>query len=844
MGASKDTVDPPLTLEHEATLDERGTVRECVTTGEVGSSAWFAAAGGAVLGAPSIDGGRYEQLGLLGAGGMGEVFRARDRVLRRVVAMKVLRVDRQPDARAIARFVEEAQLVAQLNHPGVVPIFDLGLRADGRWCFTMAEVEGRTLSEAIREQRGLRGLIDIFHRICETMAYCHARGLVHRDLKPDNIMLGTFGRVYVLDWGIARLQGDGSVGALSSSRQDERAFETLAGAISGTPSYMSPEQAWGEPEVGPPADVYALGSILYHILSGRPPYGGDSAMEVLNRLRMGPPPPLPVGRLPAELVELCHFAMDRDPVSRPPEAGLLAEGVKAWLDGARRTERARALVAEADRLQPEWSAWEAEAQTLRSRARALLAGVPRHAPVTEKQPGWTLEAEAEVAEARGRGGFGEWLQFLHGALTEDPELPEAHARLAAHYHAVHAAAEMAEEEGPARAALLQLRLHDDGRYTEYIDGGGWLSLDTEPPGAEVVAYRFIEVQHRLEPREPISLGRSPVLRARLPMGSYLLRVRHPDRPMVELPVLIGRREEWQNLRPGEAEARPLRLLEPEALGPEERYVPAGWFVAGDARAPSPSPRQRLWVDSFAIDARPVTNREFIRFLNDLIAQGRETEALRAAPGLVQTGLNLVGAQHPQAGEADRKILAYGRTEAGDFCLRRDDQGDLWQPDWPVMRLDWWGAMAYARWRSAETGHSWRLPGQFEWEKAARGVDGRIFPWGDRFDATWCRSRFSLAAGTAIATVDETPDDVGPYGVLGMAGNVADWCLDGPVRMGAELRPEADPLVRPRESDGPTRWIRGGTAGYYEANIRLAWPQAARPEHPQDIVGFRLLRPLP
>lgn len=211
--------------------------------------------------------GKYVDLGLIGAGGMGEVRRVFDPELSRVVAMKIIRPELLRHKNVLARFVEETQATAQLQHPGIVPLYERGQLPDGRLYFTMKEVNGRTLGDVILslhaastadawlpDSQGwtFRRVIDAFHKVCETLAYAHARGVVHRDLKPSNVMVGSFGEVLVMDWGLARVRGalshDSSAeySPVITDRAQDPAFATQVGHIHGTPAYMAPELARGE----------------------------------------------------------------------------------------------------------------------------------------------------------------------------------------------------------------------------------------------------------------------------------------------------------------------------------------------------------------------------------------------------------------------------------------------------------------------------------------------------------------------------------------------------------------------------------------------------------------------
>src|SRR5262245_13723505 len=224
-----------------------------------------------------VDVGRYEVFEQVGQGGMGTVLRGRDPELDRELAIKTLRVEHRASAGLARRFLEEARIGGQLQHPGVVPVHELGT-ADGLPYFTMKLVRGRTLAELLQERSspadGLPRLLQVFEQVCQTVAYAHSRGILHRDLKPDNIMVGAFGEVQVMDWGLAKvLDRPGEEGTVHPA-SDVR-LQTQAGTVAGTPAYMAPEQARGEVgQLDARADVFGLGAILCAILTGRPPFLG------------------------------------------------------------------------------------------------------------------------------------------------------------------------------------------------------------------------------------------------------------------------------------------------------------------------------------------------------------------------------------------------------------------------------------------------------------------------------------------------------------------------------------------------------------------------------------------
>jgi formylglycine-generating enzyme required for sulfatase activity/serine/threonine protein kinase len=316
---------------------------------------------------------RYRVQGEVARGGMGKILRVRDEDLHRDLAMKVIlqRSDAYSSSgsigiepRMLTRFLEEAQVTGQLDHPGIVPVHEMGLDAEGCVYFTMRLVAGRDLEKIFalvaEEKEGWTRTraVGAILKVCEAVAYAHDKGVIHRDLKPANIMVGRFGEVYVMDWGLARVMGrperrdvrlrakEAASTAVHSNLMSARmvgtdsALVTMDGDVVGTPAYMSPEQARGEIHaIGPLTDVYAVGAILYHLLAGHPPYvppgGTTDPIEIWRRVREGPPEPVRK-RAPTahpELAAICAKAMARSMEERYPTMFALAEDVQAYLEG-------------------------------------------------------------------------------------------------------------------------------------------------------------------------------------------------------------------------------------------------------------------------------------------------------------------------------------------------------------------------------------------------------------------------------------------------------------------------------------------------------------------------------
>lgn len=306
---------------------------------------------------------KYKVHGVIAMGGMGAVLEAEDTVTRRRVAMKVLLEIRSEED--VARFVEEAQITAQLDHPNIVPLYELNVNELDKPFYTMKLVRGDSLKTvisglkrdrpAMRERYTLEELLAIFQRIADAIAFAHSKGVVHRDLKPDNIMLGAFGETVVMDWGLAKPMGrkvsnnqlKGTMRTMiSSTRQDTAAHFTQVGTALGTPQYMSPEQASGNSyAVDARADVYGLGALLYSVLTLQPPIEAGDPEEVLSRVvagRIAPPeevvrsqPPvhLPDGKLPAELSAIVMKALALDPDARYPNVREFQAALQEWRPG-------------------------------------------------------------------------------------------------------------------------------------------------------------------------------------------------------------------------------------------------------------------------------------------------------------------------------------------------------------------------------------------------------------------------------------------------------------------------------------------------------------------------------
>jgi len=298
---------------------------------------------------------RYQLVGELARGGMGAIFQGRDLDLGRDLAVKVMREEHRDHPEMVRRFVEEAQIGGQLQHPGIVPVHELGRLPDGRMFIAMKLVRGRTLAALLAARRGPEEertrFLAIFEQVCQTVAYTHSKGVIHRDLKPSNVMVGSFGEVQVMDWGLAKVLDQGGLvddGRAVSSGEDASAIrtwrdgselmESRPGSVLGTPSYMAPEQARGAMDtLDERADVFALGSILCEILTGGPAFVGETASEVYRMAERAELSDafarLDACGADAELVGLARACLAAASKHRPRDASVVVIGLTAYLRG-------------------------------------------------------------------------------------------------------------------------------------------------------------------------------------------------------------------------------------------------------------------------------------------------------------------------------------------------------------------------------------------------------------------------------------------------------------------------------------------------------------------------------
>jgi serine/threonine-protein kinase len=749
----------------------------------------------------------------IGRGGMGEVFLVGDKDLRRQVAMKVLRPDTGRSREARLLFVAEAQATSQLEHPGVPPVHDIGLTADGRPYFTMKLVRGRTLREVLHDlvlkrrevqrEYTLHRLVTILERIAEALQFAHERGVIHRDLKPDNIMLGDYGEVHLMDWGLARIEADSAEYEHVETARTESGLETQYGAIKGTLPYMSPEQAVGHPVDGR-TDLYALGCVLYEILTLHPAFDPQDE-ELFLKVQEGSFPDVatrnPRRPVPATLVDVCRKAMARGREERYPSAAEMREALRAWLDGRaereRRHEEAEALAAQGKEAAAKYERLKTEVGEAEAAAEAEAANYKPFQPVSEKRSMIEASKRVETLQTEVALAFAETAHLFNAALTQ--ELDNATARTALTDLWQHQLADAERRGDPADTAhaLAMAERYADGP----IPSDGSIVLTSDPAGADVTLYRYEEVDGVLTPKDEQHLGETPLRPVPLPMGSYLCVLKKKGFRDTRYPVHITRERAWG----GE-----VRLRTDEEIGEEFVYVPGGPFTYGEGKD-----SETKELSDFAIAKYPVTFREYGEYLDTLDAKQAEEHC----PGTPGDGPYMERGPNGKYRALPNNIEGPARER----CLR--DYGPDCERDLPVAGVSWYDAVAYCEWKTKVTGKKCRLPTEDEREKAARGVDGRTFPWGDLADPTLGKCRDSRDEPPQPEPVGTFPTAVSVYGMEDAAGNQWDW---------------TDSWFDARRS---SRVLRGGSWGYTIAALRCSSRLTDAPRYRRSFLGFRCVRSL-
>ena len=717
--------------------------------------------------------GKYEIVTPLGRGGFATVYRARDTQIGREVALKLIHGDLNHQPAFAERFRREAAEAAQLHHPRIVTIYDFG-EAEGQLFLAMRLIEGRTLAQwlADRARLSLTEALPLLRQLAEALDYLHQRQLVHRDLKPANILLEGEDSQLALtltDFGLAR--------SLEASTH-----LTQTGSVLGTPAYLAPEQIDSTQfgQISPATDLYALGVILYQMLVGRPPFEGDLPALLHGHLNLTPTLPLELApELGDALAAILAKALAKVPAERYPRAGTLVEALAELVEAKARQAQAEVelahLLAQAQtaRQGKNWlevhrlcvammqrDPWHSEALTMMEEATKGLRGLGAKELERRRLAGLYDQGDAALAA----GEWAEAVKTFAAVFQGNPDFREVQAKLA-----------QAQAERQRAAWFTEALSHTEAeQWPEACRT--WLKLLQEE-----LTYREGQAAAQLLPALAGLLARferqqDDVAQARLALPLYeKLAAALYERAW---PQVLTLTDELLTLAPNApwtpvwlAEARQ-RAEAAEATPPSSDTmvwekdgkvmvrIPAGEFLYGDDKQPQTLPE-------FWIDQTPVTNKHYVRFVEET---------------------NHQWPSHWNGKKPDDNIIAH-----------------------PVTNVSWYDAQAYAKWAGK------RLPTEVEWEKAARGLDGRKYPWGDEPPKNeHCNFGKNIDGTTPVGHY--SPQGDSPYGCMDMSGNVWEWVAG--------------------DYDTSTKVLRGGSWIGSPADVRVAFRYGDGPVDYKDFIGFR------
>jgi serine/threonine-protein kinase len=612
--------------------------------------------------------GRYEVVEELGQGGMSLVYKAFDPVFQREVAVKVLTVELLQAPTFRDRFKREALIIARLEHAAIVPIYDVG-EQEGQPFMVMRLMEGGSLSSKLkRGPLSLGQVIHIFNRLAPAIDKAHKQGVIHRDIKPDNILFDTEDNAYLSDFGIVKLS-------------EETTHLTRTGGIIGTPTYMSPEQARGDANIGSRSDIYALGAVLYEMLTGQMPYKADTPMGVLVKHITEPVPNiLEVSpELPQRIALINERAMAKEPENRFETATEMLEALKDVATGE--------MTAPSVTLpQPETIATPPEPETILESELVVKT-------VESKRPSPLIFAGIGVL-LLGLIGYA----FFASGIFEGP----------------------INEATPTNAQVTN-NLQDEQ-----------ISEVTEPTDTSTPELTATPTPSQTPSSQPTDTA-EPTVTATLPP-------------------------------PQSSDVRAVSL--PSGQTVDLIFIPAGQFIMGNESEEAnddEKPEHMMETDAYWIDRTEVTNAQFIDFVE--------------ATGYVTT------AEELGFGRTYSEETGWGRVDNADWAHPYGPDSDLTGlEDHPAVMVSWLDADAFCTWRNG------RLPSEAEWEKAARGQYGLIYPWGNVFDSdnlNFCNR--SCVLESRDETVDDSypftapvgtfsPAGDSPYGLADVMGNVWEWTM--------------------------------------------------------------------
>jgi formylglycine-generating enzyme required for sulfatase activity len=739
--------------------------------------------------------GKYRILEELGQGGFATVYRAVDTTLDREVALKVLDPLLMRDATWVARFRQEAKAVANLRHRHIVGIFEIN-EVEGRLYIAMELARGGSLAQAITARGRLpwSETLALLQPVCEALDYAHQQGIVHRDLKPANILLDPEGGALLTDFGFARLLVDNSMSM------------SLSGGILGTPAYIAPE-IWEYDRAEVPADIYALGCITYEMLVGEVLFGGKTPMQSMRAHDQGPhfPAAWPED-VPEAITPVLEKALAREPETRYPAAGSFwyaLHDLEAQVE-AEREAAERIAVAAQWRAEAEAAMEEEEWRAAKMAVGRWLAVTPEDAEASQTQQRIEealvaqtdplLPAYQALREALSAQQWEEALVQGQQIVAANPDYRDVQALLE-QARAGQGAQERAEAETALAAGELSQALKSEI--------GQRLAVTRQDPleGYYQRLQTLVQRGHWTEAHEQAGqiLAHDPDYRDVPELAKLAAEKRRGVRGRAQ-----GAGGEGQGAS-SKTQASSIQHLASSnelvlelAPGVEMIFVriPAGAFVMGsDPQVDKlayrdEQPQRTIHLDDYWIGKYPVTNAQYMAFVQ--ATQHRSPRHWRN--GEIPSGK----AQHP------------------------------------VVWVSWKDADVFCAWVTRQVGRSVRLPTEAQWEKAARGTDGRLYPWGNAApSALLCNFDGHEQDTTPVGHYSPYGDS--PYGCVDMSGNVWEWCADWYVGDYYNNAPAHNPTG---PASGSARVLRGGSWFDSEWGVRGANRLRSGPIFTDDFGGFR------
>jgi serine/threonine protein kinase/formylglycine-generating enzyme required for sulfatase activity len=758
---------------------------------------------------------RFSQIHTIGLGGIGTVMSAYEPQLDRDLAIKMLRPAYRDNRNSINRFIQEARATAHVAHPNIVPVYELGIFKEIGPFFTMKRVEGVTLQHVLKrldeneekyvKKYTLRELLNVFISICHGVAYAHSKNIIHRDLKPANIMLGDYGEVMVMDWGLVK-KADHATRKTKTppvllANTEEESLRTIDGEVTGTPAFMSPEQACGHNDaVDIQSDIYCLGAVLYTILTRqRSPFpSGLNTREILQLCAEGkiisPRKRMPKLKIPKELNAITMKAMSLEKKQRYATVLELLHDVRSYLDHypvSAYSDPLHISFIKACKRRPMIPTTVAAAiitlaiafgfqiydrnerfnYYLKQANENILSGDMMYSRgksvikrLTELRQTGNIADENKIIELNKQldkfntslnnyynvaEGFlgkidiaGARLKMVNSKLGYIMKNKIYYSLLAGDYQTTKRLIELMRlNRRPESYQMVRQNATLYKKMNLVYYNEGTINIETVPIKSQVKLTELPDeqmVSDSMDETESKLLGTAPIENITVTAGSYLISMQNKRSNMISYPLLV---------EPGDIIHQQIYI--PATIPKDMVYIPAGNYYTGATA----QERRKKYLSGFFIKKHEVTFAEYLRFWKKL----RDPDKKQRYRSMLLLDQN------------SRRL-----APAWDNNLKLCPQ---LKPEYPVSGISHEAAEAYCRWISSQRHRSCMLPSAEQWEKAARGVDGRKYIWGNYLqnkNALIPENNFAAKKYPFGAPAEKFSLDRSIYGVYEMAGNVREY----------------------------------------------------------------------